>query len=203
MERDFASVLASGSGSLGYPREVVDDFLAALGAERARLTQIIEEAEDRAARARVAVSNHEIMLTMLVDAQHDLTGRERAAQLEAVEILDSAEREARALLDQVRAREFSGSLLREPAADEASMAHTHVIDLTDDSRRPESENGFASSASHPDGPAVSTDTHSVRSYSMANVTATGNGADASERDEYFDFLRGALADDDPLGPRGD
>jgi hypothetical protein len=177
-----------GRDSLGYPRAVVDDFVAALEAERTRLTNLIQDAEQRGASARLAVSNHEVMLTMLVDGQAEMLEREQRAQREATEILATADREAQSLLARAQGSPLDG--------DEAKDDDV-VIDLAASGEAENAEgvprwdmslNGSERSSNYADA---------------AFAHANGNGANPPDGDQYFDFLRGALADNDPLGPRAD
>src|SRR5262245_24963791 len=82
----------------GYTREAIDDFLAAADVERARLREVIAEAESRTQRARAALGVHRVMTAMLLEAQADVAERRRLAEEEAAAILRAADDEAQSVL---------------------------------------------------------------------------------------------------------
>ena len=136
----------------GYPRGDVEEFLSAAAAERVRLEAEIAEAHARIAQARSAVGTHRVMVTMLLDAQRELSEIRRRAEAEAERMIAEAEIEAQAI-----------------------------------------ERGRWSAFDVPT---------SVSMPSEPTIDLVGH-ADAQGSDQFFDYLRGALADDQPLGPRAD
>jgi hypothetical protein len=178
--------------AVGYPRAMLDDFMAAADVERLRLEAAIVDAEQRGDEARVAIGSHEVMVSMLVDAHREISLIELDAHQRAAAILEAADREAREIL-----RSAHGDLARTPAevrASEPAIPTTPVV--------------------HPmtrliDGPIDLTELETLdagperllKSPVYANGNGNGEHDAAPGSDRYFDFLRGALVDDEPLGPR--
>jgi hypothetical protein len=158
----------------GYPRAEVEAFLAAASAERVRLEAEIADAESRTARARSAVGSHRVMVAMLLDAQQELSEMRRGAELEAERILADAEREAQEI-ERAAARGYSvADAMREVSSGfEVPGAATTSVDAPV---------AVATAASPVAGPLID----------LSAVSDSGDG--------YFDFLRGALTDERPLGP---
>jgi cell division septum initiation protein DivIVA len=157
-----------------YKRDAVDDFLAAASAERERLQVTIAEAEARGRRARAAVGIHRVMVSMLLETQRELAELRAGAEAEAADIVAAAEDEARAI---VRAA-------RHGSADRSRGDGERTIDLSaiaaDEHR-----------LSRPTGP------------EGVSVPPAVGIFDSGEDERFFAYLRGALADDQPLGPRLD
>jgi hypothetical protein len=174
-----ASIADPGSG---YSRAAVDDFLAAAAVERGRLEALIEEAEDREQQARAAIDSHlglhKVMIETLLETQRELGERRREAEVTAAGIIEAAEREARALM----------------AANRGGVAVEN-----DDPRRPTSID-LAAEERNPFGPMPDQFVGGAPSWSLSSERETQA---RKESDEFFDYLRGALIDDKPLGPRND
>jgi regulator of protease activity HflC (stomatin/prohibitin superfamily) len=169
----------------GYGRTTVDDFLIAADAERRRLERVIADSRAREQEARAAISAHQVMLTMLLDTYHDLDERRRQAEKEAAALLEAADRDAREILIEARGSrygsiEWSGL----PPQTEVEREGTNVIDLS----QAEAVDGVP--------PAVA-------GSPVFAAAARANGHDEQASSGYFDFLRGALDDDQPLGPRAE
>src|SRR5262249_37417850 len=95
---DAESTTPSGEFAVqGYAREAVDDFLAAAQAERARLLELIAEAEARTRRARAAVGIQRVIAAILPEAQVQIEEGRRATAAEVEAILAVAENDARSL----------------------------------------------------------------------------------------------------------
>jgi len=160
----------------------VEEFLAAAGAERVRLEAEIADANGRSARARAAVGSHRVMVAMLLEAQQELGEMRREAEVEAEQILADAER---------RAQEIERGTVAQAA--------------------PVTEMAFAATARSADGPAVApsatgrfappaTFVPGEHGASGPLIDLAGERTEGAGDDDYFDFLRGALTDDRPLGP---
>jgi hypothetical protein len=158
----------------GYTRAEVDEFLQAAAAERSRLESEIADARSRIGRARSAIGMHRVMVAMLLETQRELTEMRAHADVEAEAILAQAERDAAMIL--------AGSA---PAAPGATTSAPPAI---------------ADPASTPivSAPAAVPEIDLSGPDPKIAMSATGDGE--GDRDEYFDFLRGALADESPLGP---
>jgi cell division septum initiation protein DivIVA len=157
-------------GLQGYSRAEVDDFLGAIATERLRLQAAIEDANRRITRARSAISMHRVMVAMLLDAQREFVEIRKRSQAEADEIVAAAELQARATIDVAR----TGAAARDRVADTPSDAAEPMIDLIS-----------------PAGPAPDAPTSQNGSPPFAP---------SDDPDGFFDYLRGALVDDRPLGP---
>ena len=182
MDNAAAPLPTPDGGARGYSRATVDEFVAAMDAERARLAALIGDAEDRELRARSTLSTHEVMLAMLLEAQDELDARKRDAEAEAEAILEVAEREAREMIDLARGRALPAGSVPTPAvAPSVEPEEDDVTEMLD-----------LSATERPESASIPTPI-----FAMPN----GNGHDPAATDSYFDFLRGALADDEPLGPR--
>jgi hypothetical protein len=160
----------------GYQRAAVDEFLAAAQAERSRLETLIAEANDRTARARAAVGMHHIMVAMLVETQEELARRRREADQEAASIIADAEAQARAIESPPTAPEPLPPAAVFPAPPIAERPRIHATEAT--SEPPSS------------APRLQVDGHNGH-----------DGNDDGEGDRFFAFLRQALSDEEPLGPR--
>jgi hypothetical protein len=181
---------ASAGSLTAYPRTAVEDFLAAAAGERRRLEGALADADTRIRRARAAVGMHRVMASMLLQLQVELTERRATAEAEAEKILERAEREARELvLDAQRRRGAQpAAAIDDPQSSWVRGARSGVngadreIDLTEveEDGHPGSEPPVDAECASWDGP-----------YDAAQ---DGDG------DHFFAFLRGALADDQPLGP---
>jgi cell division septum initiation protein DivIVA len=172
---------ASPSGAtptLGYDRAAVEAFLGAAAEERSKLEEQIEQSNLRLARARTALGTHRVMVAMLLQAQRECSALRRDAEREAAAIIAAAEREARG--------QEAGCV--EPSALEAT-ADEDPIDLRDPRPGPT----VAASA------VVIPNSDAVDPLDRDLLTAAGLNQD----DEFFEYLRGALQDDEPLGPRSE
>jgi hypothetical protein len=182
-----------------YAREAVDDFMAAAASEQARLRALIADAEARTRRARAAVGMHRVMVGMLFETQHQIAEQRAGAEADAADILGRAEEEAQRILREARTdvgllaeREAEGwpflpvdqvEELAPAAAGRAEPAHEPMLDL----------NGLGDRVgAHVTSNAPDRDAHS---------TKVGSGG--PDDDRFFAYLRGALHDDQPLGPRAD
>jgi hypothetical protein len=124
---------------------------------------------------------------MLLDAQRELAARRRSAELEAEAILDDADREAGAIVAAAL------PTTAEPVDLQAGPASSQqvTIDLAGIEERAEYHR-------LPDVPAGANSTNGMF------VGADGHPSVVVGGDEsYFAFLRGALVDDEPLGPRSE
>jgi hypothetical protein len=157
-------------GLQGYSRAEVDDFLSAVASERTRLEAAIADANRRIAGARSSISMHRVMVAMLLDAQREFLDVRNRAQSEADEIVAAAELEARATIEAARAP----GMVDERAGDAADDAPPPAIDLISGSEPTPGPTSF----------------HNGSPPSSAPDDAAG----------FFDYLRGALVDDQPLGP---
>jgi hypothetical protein len=174
---------ASGAAIHGYSRAEVDDFLEAAAVERARLEVEIADARARAGRARSAIGMHRVMVSMLLETQRELTELRLDAEARAEQIVAEAEREANEML---AASGASGWTHDEPFTLDPQAPITSMIDLV----------GVAEQ----DGGVLQA--NGVEQNGRASHPSVDPSAGAEpEPDEYFDFLRGALADDSPLGPK--
>jgi cell division septum initiation protein DivIVA len=81
----------------GYDEATVDDFLRAVEEERALLRSRLDDAEQRAQRARALIGMHEVMVATMRDAYADVTAVRRAAEATAAETMRDAERRAAAI----------------------------------------------------------------------------------------------------------
>jgi hypothetical protein len=195
---------------VGYTQEAVDDFLLAVARERESLQEIIKEARVREARAQGIIGMHELMVAMMLETHRELGARRRDAEARASEIVRQGEREAeeilRAAYDQMGAgHEVQDALRRLPqpsdpvsvpeldgarwgASDDRRGAGVDdpEIDLRGDSE------GFAREAFEP-----------AWVGATKTMTHNGSGANNGNNEDFFAFLRGALHDDEPLGPRAD
>lgn len=159
----------------GYQRAAVDEFLAAAEAERSRLESLIADANDRASRARAAVGMHHIMVTMLAETQQELAQRRSDADRRSAEIIAAAEAQARAIE-------------RPPAAPVPPVTSTPL-------------ESPAAAASLSAIPAAYTPPAAGELASMAPRLQIDRHEEDEEADRFFAFLRRALVDDEPLGPR--
>jgi hypothetical protein len=160
--------------TFGYDRAAVEDFLRAAAEERERLQREIDSSNMRLARARTALGTHRVMVAMLLETQRELSTMRRDAEREAADIIGAAEREARA---------------RENSSEPTSSAPP--IDLRATSFAP--PESVSSSAE---------DVWSSTSPSYAGREPLSSGG-VGEDTDYFEFLRGALHDEEPLGPRAE
>ena len=171
---DEQHALGVSAPAQGFARSVVDDFVAHAAEERVRLEQVIAEAERREESARAAASTYEVMLTMLLESQHELARRRVDAEREAAELIEAADRQAREILGEVEESP------EPPAIDLVEAATDEELDRSVDDAEASTQHGFG-----------------VPVY----AGALANGHDDAGAEGYFDFLRGALVDDEPLGPR--
>jgi len=161
---------ALGQPTNGYPRAEVEKFLHDVARERARLEAEIEDSTRRIKRAEAAVGTHRVMVTMLMQTQRELAQIRKAGEAEADRILQEAESQARAI------ERGAGPLATAPKMNPGAPEPVG-IDLTD----------FPTAGATTGSAAWSTN-------GDASVT------NATNSDEFFAFLRGALLDDQPLGP---
>jgi len=162
-----------GTAVQGYSRAEVDDFLRAAASERARLESEISDARSRIGRARSAIGMHRVMVAMLLETQRELTEMRARADADADAILAQAERDAAMILaGTVPVRGRSSDAATDARPPTPATAPPGEIDL---------------------GGAVPAPTKGSTAVDESAVPESG-------RDEYFDFLRGALADESPLGP---
>ena len=157
-------------GLQGYSRAEVDDFLSAVANERTRLEGAIADAHRRITNARSAISMHRVMVAMLLDAQREFLEVRKQAQREADEIVAAAELQAQATIEAAGAQDAFG----ERAGDAGGDAPQPSIDLISRSEPASAPTSF----------------HNGSSPSSTSDSAEG----------FFDYLRGALVDDQPLGP---
>src|SRR5215813_9209404 len=101
MQADSPVPALEPSASL-YARQAVDDFLTAATAERERLELTIAEAKARTDRARAVIGMHRVMVSMLLETQHELDALREAADREAQAIVSNAEEDARAIVQAAR-----------------------------------------------------------------------------------------------------
>jgi hypothetical protein len=163
-----------------YPRATVDEFIRASEAEKQRLTAAIEQDEHRASRARASIGMHHMMVSMLIETQRELDQMRRDAERLATEIISAASNRRRdAHPDENAPAGRSSGRLGEPSAPLS-------IDLV-----AEDEAGLVASSRvlHPDS-----------AFDALNLPRSTEGVDP-ETSQYFAFLREALTDDEPLGPR--
>jgi len=216
MQADGAGSALEPSASL-YARQAVDDFLVAATAERERLRQTIVDAKARADRARAAVGIHRVMVSMLLETQLDLAAQRDAADVEAQNIVTRAEEEARAIvqaareelerrrLQQLGAPAPAGQPvpLTEPANDFESLAAFEPMDTRAEWTTPASADPVV------DLTRMEHEEHEQErwlppSNSFGSMTFVRTGMPETRNDDqYFAYLRAALADDQPLGPRLD
>jgi hypothetical protein len=174
---------AVGNAVQGYSRAEVDEFLAAAAVERARLEAEISDARSRVGRARSAIGMHRVMVAMLLETQRELTELRSHADAEADAILAQAERDAAVIL--------AGS--GDGVARVAPVAPVGLPSAPIGPAAGEIHLGAADPASLVGAePPVEAPTRPLAQGAPAEQTAGS--------DDYFDFLRGALADESPLGP---
>jgi hypothetical protein len=176
---------AVGNAVQGYSRAEVDEFLAAAAVERARLEAEIIDARSRVGRARSAIGMHRVMVAMLLETQRDLTDLRAQADAEADAILAQAERDAALILagsgDEV-ARVTPVAPVGLPSAPIGRAAGEIHLGAAD----PVSLIRAEPPVEAPAGPLAQ--------------GASAAQPQTAESDDYFDFLRGALVDESPLGP---
>ena len=162
---------------------MVDEFLSAADAERRRLQQVIADSTSREREARAAMSAHQVMLTMLLDTYHDLDERRRQAERDAAAVLEEADRDAREILIEARGSAGLPARAGSPIAGpfDTGREQTSVIDLSEPKPFDRVSPAVAGSP-------------------VFAAAARANGHDEHASSGYFDFLRGALEDDQPLGP---
>jgi hypothetical protein len=83
---------------VGYDVETVDDFIAAVAVEQARLESVIEDALARRGRATTLLGMHETMVATMFDAYRDVTARRRDAEATASAIVRDGERSSAEIL---------------------------------------------------------------------------------------------------------
>jgi hypothetical protein len=191
--------VVSPAGTLtAYPRAAVEDFLASAAGERARLEASILDAESRIRRARAAIGMHRVMASMLLQTQIELGEMRSCAETEAEGLLASAEEEAREIV--ARAMQEQGidamSLLVTPRS-------TWLRDSGDRSTGmpgPPS-NGLGVDA-HIDLTRAETDDPDAATEYLAGPRWGNHGGltEDDRGDSFFAYLRGALVDNEPLGP---
>jgi hypothetical protein len=171
-----------------YSRAEVDDFLAAAAAERIRLEAEIAEATERISRARAAIGMHRVMVSMLFETQREVSALRREADAQARQIVADAEREVAAMvrasspLTAQTGSTFAADASRIPPSPPAADGHTIDLQLAE-------PHGNGAQPVAP--PAAEPLLASTSSFAESPTSD----------DEYFDFLRGALAEDDgPFGP---
>jgi hypothetical protein len=177
MEADVMSTLGP-AAIQGYSRVEVDQFLAAAAVERSRLENEIADAEQRIARARSAIGMHRVMVAMLLETQRELTELRHHADREAEQILRDAEREAAEIARARRGAAVASVAPPDPAAS------GRVAATGDSQGQPADDDAFLFGAS-----------------AVTPPSFVGSGpAPEAGHDQYFEFLRGALTDESPLGP---
>jgi hypothetical protein len=196
----FEPVIAAPTAAeavLGYSQSTVDEFLAAAAEERTRLVAALSEAKARQAETRSAIGMHRVMLSMLLEAQEELQTRRREAEAAADEVLRRADREAETILAAAQPAPVSQpepEPTREAPAVESLAAPEPVAvsepaDVIDLRKEHQDENQFGTSNG------------AARQREPVFTTANAGPAAAASSEEFFTFLRGALVDQDPLGPR--
>jgi cell division septum initiation protein DivIVA len=197
-------VLVTPTGSVrGYSSTAVDEYLAAAERERERLNAALAEAKERRAKARASIGLHRVMLSMLLEAQEELQARRAEADAEAAAALQAAEveadaivRAARAEVDGVRAPAAPPPLLTE-ATDPPGSAAPRVIDLPREHRRDMEPDRESAHGGPTDG------MQPIASASQFQPVFAASASNDVSGDDYFRYLRGALHDEQPLGPRHD
>jgi hypothetical protein len=160
----------------GYTRAAVAEFSAAAEQECRRLEAELAGAERRTARARASIGAHRVMVAMLFATQQQLDEMRAAAEAEATRVLGEAEEEAEAILSGFDLAVIDLSSIE----GEAPACSSRLSSANDNAAlRPRWGLGI--------------NPIDARSATSENTSA---GSDA-----YFEFLRGALEDDQPLGPR--
>ena len=166
---------AAAAPTLGYDRAAVDDFLGAAAAERTKLEEQIERSHLRLARARTALGTHRVMVAMLLQTQRELSALRRDAERDAAEIIAAADREARR---------------REAAGPARTGTTPDPIDL-----RVGSLNATLEPTANGPAAAAATELSAADDLLLSSISG--------QDDEFFEYLRGALHDDEPLGPRSE
>jgi hypothetical protein len=159
----------------------VDEFIRASEAEKQRLAAAIADDEDRSRRARAAIGMHNMMVSMLIETQRELEELRRDAERSAAEIISAASDPG-----QVVPGSFDMSPPLRPQM-AVRPPGSYNIDLVAEAR---ADRVDGSACASPLGPA---DTR--------GGDASGDLGTGAESNDYFAFLRGALTDEEPLGPR--
>jgi hypothetical protein len=163
-----------------YPRGAVDEFVAAAQAERTRLEAIISDAEARLRRARATIGMHRVMVGMVIETQREINEMRSDAERRAATILADATDQTSRILETARADSGAAEWL-------AGNGHRFVPPATDMT-------------------AATIDLRDPDGLEVAGLGQrwSGRSGRLAEGDQdtsvYFNFLRGALNDDQPLGP---
>jgi len=160
-----------------YPRDAVDGFVAEAEVERRRLVARIAEAYERTRRARAHVGMQRVMVSMLLETQRELAEQRAAAEREAAAILAAAEQQAQEIVERARMHAPPPSPARPTPKPDTGPAPEWISTRFDD------QTGMI------DLP------WEESAYSRTTP------ADPETTDNFFSYLRGALLDEEPLGPR--
>ena len=197
-----------------YARDSVDDFLAAAAAEKEQLRRVIADAEARERRARASIGMQRVMVSMLLEAQREIADERERAELEAADIVAAAETEAMAIVQAARNEVGApgGSRVapyerRTTVEERAAVAfgvETATLDLASAERREQDDQRrlHPSRSEYPSAGAGATSGNGFTRDSGL-PTSSLSAFDSGEDERFFAYLRGALADDQPLGPRFD
>jgi hypothetical protein len=196
----------------GYSRATVDEFVAAADAERVRLKAAIAEAKERQAKSRSVIGMHRVMLAMLLEAQEELHSRRRDAEAAAEEVLRRADAEAEAILAAVHSTptyvaepQFVPSNMTPPVPEAVIAAELAVALPTDTPVEPIAAHGDALvidlQQEHRREGEVPTRNGVAAARQPVFTTAASSRTAQGSSEEFFMFLRGALSDEEPLGPR--
>jgi hypothetical protein len=182
-----------------YARTAVDDFHAAAASEKDQLRRVIADAEARERRARASIGMHRVMVSMLLEAQREIADERGRAELEAADIVAAADAEAMAIVHSARDEAAARGARRVGSPDVESS----TLDLTA-VERVEQDDQRRHRPSSPDHPSVGSATSGNGFTRDRGSLSSPTGAfDAGEDERFFAYLRGALADEQPLGPRFD
>jgi hypothetical protein len=197
-----------------YARDSVDDFLAAAEVEKEHLRRVIAEAEARERRARASIGMQRVMVSMLLEVQREIADERERAELEAADIVAAADQQAVSIVQAARDEVAGaggprvGSYPRRSPVDErpalALDPESTTLDLASAERR-EQDDQRRLHPSSPEYPSAGAGATSGNGFARDSgyPTSSLSTSDAGEDERFFAYLRGALADDQPLGPRAD
>lgn len=167
-----------------YERGAVEEFLAAGADRRAQLEATLLDATERAERARISLGLHRMMVSMFVQAQHDLANVRSQAEHRAAEIILAAERDVEMILP----------LAARGAGDDASREEPIVEARADDEEAV-------------DDPVIDLGATERRNDPFASLQLDGHDAwaraDGDDDEGFFAFLRGSMGNTDQLEPRSE
>lgn len=154
-----------------YSRAALDRFLDEAATERARLNETIADANARLVRANAAIGLHQMMMEMLLETQRDVRDIRRRAEASAAEIMAAGDRDVADVFGPAG-----------PAGSNSGSSSAHAV-----------PSGNGASAPEPAPRAAM-----FEDLEPAPEPPVGSGRDDQK---FFDYLRSALSDDEPLGPR--